>query len=208
MTELITSAAMRRITREISKRDKKIAKVIEAHPLCTIGRNEKPVTHFEALVESVISQQLAVKAADTIFVRVKKLAGGKIIPARIATISELDMRAAGVSGAKYKTIKGLADAVVTKRIQINKLHEIEDDEVIFDQLTGLWGIGPWTVDMFMMHQLGRLDIWPTGDLGVRRGWEKIYSLKEEITPAELDKKGSKFSPYRSVVAWYCWRAIS
>ena len=70
MTGLITSAAMRKITREISSRDKKIAKVIEAHPLCTLGRNEKPVTHFEALVESVISQQLAVKAADTIFARV------------------------------------------------------------------------------------------------------------------------------------------
>jgi DNA-3-methyladenine glycosylase II len=208
MTELITSAAMRRITLEISKRDKKIATVIEAHPLCTLGQNKKPVTHFEALVESVISQQLAVKAADTIFARVKTLAGGRIVPARIAAISEVDMRAAGVSGAKYKTIQGLADAAITKRIQINKLHDIEDDEVIFDQLTGLWGIGPWTVDMFMMHQLGRLDIWPTGDLGVRRGWEKIYSLKDEITPAELDTKGSKFSPYRSVVAWYCWRAIS
>lgn len=208
MTELITQAAMRKITREISSRDKKLAKVIEAQPLCTIGRNEKPVTHFEALVESVISQQLAVKAADTIFSRVKSLAGGRIIPARIAAISEMDMRAAGVSGAKFKTIQGLADAAITKNIQINKLHEIEDDEVIFNQLTGLWGIGPWTVDMFMMFQLGRLDIWPTGDLGVRRGWEKIYSLKDEITPAELDKKGSKFSPYRSVVAWYCWRALN
>ena len=208
MTGLITSAAMRNITREISNRDKKIAKVIEAHPLCTLGRNEKPVTHFEALVESVISQQLAVKAADTIFARVKTLASGRIIPTRIAAISEADMRAAGVSGAKYKTIQGLADAAVTKRIQINKLHEVDDDQLIFNQLTGLWGIGPWTVDMFMMFQLGRLDIWPTGDLGVRRGWEKIYSLKDEITPSELDKKGSKFSPYRSVVAWYCWRAIS
>jgi DNA-3-methyladenine glycosylase II len=62
--------------------------------------------------------------------------------------------------------------------------------------------------MFMMFQLGRLDIWPTGDLGVRRGWEKIYSLKNEITPKELEKKGEKFSPYRSVVAWYCWRALT
>jgi len=208
MTELITSAAMREITREISARDKRMAKIIESHPLCTIGRNPKPVTHFEALVESVISQQLAVKAAETIFLRVKALAGGKIAPSKIAAISESDMRAAGVSGAKFKSINGLADAAITKKIKVNKLHEIEDDEVIFDQLTSLWGIGPWTVDMFMMFQLGRLDIWPTGDLGVRRGWEKIYSLKDEITPAELEKKGSKFSPYRSVVAWYCWRALS
>ena len=185
-----------------------MAKVVESHPLCTVGRNAKPVTHFEALVDSVISQQLAVKAAETIFARVKTLAGGKVIPSRIAEISELDMRSAGVSGAKFKAIQGLADAALTKRIKINKLHEIEDDAVIFNQLTGLWGIGPWTVDMFMMFQLGRLDIWPTGDLGVRRGWEKIYSLKDEITPKELEKKGEKFSPYRSVVAWYCWRALT
>lgn len=199
---------MRKVVSEISAVDKKFAAVIESHPLCTIGRNPKPVTHFEALVESVISQQLAVKAAETIFGRVKRAAGGRIVPARIAEVSELDFREAGVSGAKYKTIQGLADAALSKRININKLHEIDSDEEIFNQLTGLWGIGPWTVDMFMMFQLGRLDIWPTGDLGVRRGWEKIYSLKEEISPKALDAKGEKFRPYRSVAAWYCWRALS
>jgi DNA-3-methyladenine glycosylase II len=181
--------------------------VIDAHPLCTIGRNPKPVSHFEALVESVISQQLAVKAADTIYGRVKTLAQGRVVPARIAAISEKDMRAAGVSGAKFKTIQGLADAALSKEIKINQLHKVDSDEEIFQQLTGLWGIGPWTVDMFMMFQLGRLDIWPTGDLGVRRGYEKIYRLSEEITPAALEKKGEKFRPYRSVVAWYCWRAL-
>jgi len=199
---------MKKIAKEISSRDARFARVIAAHPLCTVGRNPKPVTHFEALVESVISQQLAVKAADTIYGRVKDLAKGRVIPSRIADISETDMRAAGVSGAKFKTIQGLADAAITKKIKINSLHEIDDDQLIFDQLTNLWGIGPWTVDMFMMHQLGRLDIWPTGDLGVRRGWEKIYALKEEIEPKVLEKKGEKFRPYRSVVAWYCWRALS
>lgn len=205
---LITEASMKKVVKELADSDKRLAKVIAAHPLCTIGRNPKPVTHFEALVESVISQQLAVKAAETIFGRVKAAAGGRIVPARIALIEESDFRAAGVSGAKYKTIQGLADAAISKRININKLHEIDSDEEIFNQLTGLWGIGPWTVDMFMMFQLGRLDIWPTGDLGVRRGWEKIYSLKEEISPSELARKGEKFRPYRSVAAWYCWRALS
>ena len=131
-----------------------------------------------------------------------------MVPGRIAEISEAQMRAAGVSGAKFKTIQGLADAALMKKININKLHEIDDDQIIFDKLTSLWGIGPWTVDMFMMFQLGRLDIWPTGDLGVRRGWEKIHNLKEEIEPKALEKKGEKYRPYRSVVAWYCWRALS
>ena len=205
---MLSESQMKKIVKELSSRDKRLARVIDAHSLCTIGRNPKPVSHFEALVESVISQQLAVKAADTIYGRVKELAKGRVIPGRIAEITEIDMRAAGVSGAKFKTIQGLAEAAITKRIKINSLHEIDDDQEIFDQLTGLWGIGPWTVDMFMMHQLGRLDIWPTGDLGVRRGWEKMYSLKEEIEPKALDKKGDKFRPYRSVVAWYCWRALS
>ena len=78
----ITEREMKKVTAELATRDRKFAKVIEAHPLCTIGRNPKPVTHFESLVESVISQQLAVKAADTIFGRVKKAAGGRILPAR------------------------------------------------------------------------------------------------------------------------------
>jgi len=204
----ISAQQMKKIAQEISARDKRLARVIDAHPLCTIGRNPKPVTHFEALVESVISQQLAVKAADTIYGRVKDLTKGRMVPGRIVDISEADMRAAGVSGAKFKTIQGLADAALSKKIKINSLHEIDDDQLIFDQLTSLWGIGPWTVDMFMMFQLGRLDIWPTGDLGVRRGWEKIYALTDEIEPKALDKKGEKFRPYRSVVAWYCWRALS
>lgn len=198
---------MKKIVAEISARDKRFAKVIENSGLCTIGRNQKPVTHFESLIESIISQQLAVKAADTIYARVKKLAGNRITPARILDLSEQQLREAGVSGAKFKSMMGLANAAASKRIPINKLHEIESDEEIFDALTSLWGIGPWTVDMFMMFQLGRLDIWPTGDLGVRRGWEKIYKLNEEISPKALDLKGDKFKPYRSVIAWYCWRAL-
>lgn len=124
------------------------------------------------------------------------------------SIAEPDMRAAGVSGAKFRTIQGIASAALSKEIKINSLHLIDSDEEIFSQLTSLWGVGPWTVDMFMMFQLGRLDIWPTGDLGVRRGWEKIYALRDEISPRELEIKGEKFRPYRSVVAWYCWRALN
>jgi DNA-3-methyladenine glycosylase II len=204
---MTTENRMKKIVQDLSARDRQIARVIDLHPLCTIGRNPNPVTHFESLIESVISQQLAVKAADTIYGRVKDLVNGKVVPKRINQLTESDMRAAGVSGAKFRTIQGIANADITKEIDINKVHEIEDDQLIFKKLTALWGVGPWTVDMFMMHQLGRLDIWPTGDLGVRRGWERIYKLKEEIKPTELDKKGDKFRPYRSVVAWYCWRAL-
>ena len=204
---MIAESQMRRIVKELSERDRRFARIIKSQPLCTIGRNSNPITHFEALVESVISQQLAVKAADVIYGRVKTLAKGRVTPARIAAISESAMREAGVSGAKFKTIQGLAHASESKQINFKKLHEVQSDQEIYDQLISLWGIGPWTVDMFMMFQLGRLDVWPTGDLGVRRGWEKIYALKEEIEPKALEKKGEKFRPYRSVIAWYCWGAL-
>ncbi len=202
----VSAQKMRRAVQEISAHDAKLAKHIQSQPLCTIGRTPSPETHFESLVASVISQQLAIKAADTIHARLKTLAGGKITPQKIVQLQESDLRSAGVSGAKIKTIQGLGHAALTGEVAINDLHLLEDDEEIFRQLTSLWGIGPWTVDMFMMFQLGRLDIWPTGDLGVRRGWEKIHSLKEEIEPKKLEIIGEKFRPYRSVVAWYCWRA--
>lgn len=202
----ISRIRMQKIVSEISAVDKKFAKVIGESPLCTIGSSDSSDSNFESLVSSVISQQLAVKAADTIHARLSQLARGQITPIRIMKISDLELREIGVSGAKTKTIRGLAQASLSGSVPIENLHELPDDEV-FNGLTSLWGIGPWTVDMFMMFQLHRLDIWPTGDLGVRRGWESIHKLAEEIEPKELSAKGEKFRPYRSVVAWYCWRHL-
>jgi len=202
----ISAAKMKRIVAEISDADPKFLPVIESAPLCTIGRGETQVTHFESLVESVVSQQLAVRAAETIHGRLMELANGKITPKSISKLNEAQMRSAGLSGAKTKTIHGLSNAAFTQDLSFDDLHLLSD-EVVFQKLTSLWGIGPWTVDMFMMFQLGRLDIWPTGDLGVRRGWERIHKLKVDIEPKQLEARGKKFRPYRSVVAWYCWRAL-
>lgn len=201
-----SSAQMKRAVAQICEADSKFIPIVEASPLCEIGRAESERSHFESLVESVISQQLAVRAADTIHARLVALAGGKISPARIAKLELDELRSAGLSGAKAKTIQGLSNAALSREVDINKLHLL-DDELVSQQLNSLWGIGPWTVDMFMMFQLGRLDTWPTGDLGVRRGWEKIHRLKEQIEPKTLHKRGEKFRPHRSVVAWYCWRAV-
>lgn len=197
---------MKKIAEAIIEADPKFTSIIEQSPLCTIGRKNSDQSHFESLVSSVISQQLAGKAAETIHGRVHALVSGKITPARIVELKEVDLRAVGVSGAKAKTILGLGNAALHGEVKINDLHLIDDDQLIYKQLTSLWGIGPWTVDMFLMFQLGRLNVWPTGDLGVRRGWEKIHKLKEEIEPKKLEIRGEKFHPHRSVVAWYCWRA--
>ncbi len=193
------------IVGELSARDDRLANVIRRHPLCTLAQRAPETSHFAALVESVISQQLSVKAADTIFGRVRSLVDGEVTPERMVVITQAQMREAGVSGAKFKTIHGLAEAAISERVNVERLHELDDDAVISQQLTSLWGVGRWTVDMFMLGQLGRLDVWPTGDVGVRRGWEKIYGLTQPISAVALQSDGDKFSPYRSVVAWYCWR---
>ena len=205
MTSL--QSGMRAIVGDLSERDERLADVVRRHPLCTLGQGDSTTTHFESLVQSVISQQLSVKAADTIHGRFRALAGNEITPERVVTISDERMREAGLSRAKGKTVKGIAQATLEGHVDINRLHEIENDEVISQQLTSLWGVGSWTVDMFMMHQLGRLDVWPTGDVGVRRGWSKIFGLTESVDQQTLLLGGEKFRPYRSVVAWYCWQEL-
>ena len=198
---------MRRIVAEVGQIDRKFAPLIERRPLCTIGRSAPTESHFESLVSSIISQQLAVKAAETIHGRLVDLCKGTINAKKLIKLDEIALREIGVSGAKTRTLKGLAGAVVDNSIPIDSINEIHDDHEIYDKLTSLWGIGRWTVEMFMMFQLGRLDVWPTGDLAVRRGWDIIHKNKEETLAKTLDLKGEKLHPYRSVVAWYCYQAV-
>jgi DNA-3-methyladenine glycosylase II len=198
---------MRRIVAEVSQIDPKFASLIQRRPLCTLGRSEPAETHFESLVSSVISQQLATKAAATIHERLVKQCKGAVTPRKVVKLSDEQLREIGVSGAKSRTIKGIATAALDKSIPINEIDQIHDDQEIFDALTSIWGVGRWTVEMFMMFQLGRLDVWPTGDLAVRRGWDIIHKTKEETSAKALDVKGEKLRPYRSVYAWYCYQAV-
>ncbi|MBU3734167.1 MAG: DNA-3-methyladenine glycosylase 2 family protein [Candidatus Planktophila sp.] len=198
---------MRRIVTEVASIDPKFAQLIQRRPLCTLGRSAPTETHFESLVSSVISQQLAVKAAETIHQRLVVTCKGSITPRKITKLTDEQMREIGISGAKTRTIKGIATAALDKSIPINEIDQIHEDQEIFDALTSIWGVGRWTVEMFMMFQLGRLDVWPTGDLAVRRGWDLIHKSKEETSAKALDLKGEKLRPYRSVFAWYCYQAV-
>lgn len=197
---------MRAITQVIAQKDKKFAPVIAASDLCPIGAKKSSRTHYQVLVHSILSQQLATKAADTIRTRVTDLAGGKISPESMGALTSAALRGAGASGAKARAILELTDATLAGEIHFKKFGSMSNQEIT-DELTKQWGIGRWTVEMFLMSHLGRLDVWPVGDLGVRRGWELIHKLTEEIDPKELDPLGKKFEGYQSVVAWYCWRAI-
>lgn len=197
---------MKKHARAIVKADPAFAPIVKSSELCTINRKRPKRGHYETLVESIVSQQLAVKAADTIFARVRDLAGGSITPEAIHLLSAPDLRTAGVSGAKARAIGELTEATLSEAINFRKISKLSNDE-ISAELTALWGIGRWTVEMFLIFHLGRLDLWPVGDLAVRRGWEKIHQLDYEIAPKFLDLEGEKFAGRQSVVAWYCWRAI-
>jgi DNA-3-methyladenine glycosylase II len=148
-----------------------------------------------------------VKAAATITERVIQAAGGRMDPAGIAKLTPSRLRSAGCSAAKARAISELAQVVADGDLPIRSLNK-KSDEAIMELLLPLYGVGRWTVEMFLIFQLGRSDVWPTGDLGVRRGWEKLYKMKREVEIDELEKLGAKFAPHRSHLAWYCWRAHS
>ena len=202
---LTSSEEMQKHARAIVKIDPAFAPIIKQSPLCTINRKRPGQGHYETLVTSIISQQLAVKAADTIAERVRLLAGGLLTPESIDGLSTVELRSAGVSGAKARAISELTAATLSGEINFKKFSKLPNEE-ISAELTALWGIGRWTVEMFLMFHLGRLDLWPVGDLAMRRGWEKIHALDYQIEPKKLDLFGEKFAGRQSIVAWYCWRA--
>ena len=203
----ITLAQSRKIAAKIAKKNPRFKPIIKQSGPCPLGLNsKKPLeSNFSTLASSILSQQLSTKAAATIIGRVKNLSGGRISPSGISRISRGDLRQAGCSTAKARALEELAQAALSSKVSMSSLHRLEDEE-IREQLLPLFGIGVWTVEMFLMFQLGRQDVWPVGDLGVRRGWEKVHRMRGEIKPTELLKLGEIYSPYRSHLAWYCWRA--
>jgi DNA-3-methyladenine glycosylase II len=185
-------------------KDKYIAPQIKKWGHCTIKKSPK-ARYFVDLLEAIANQQLSGKAAATIFGRVKALCKGKIAPEVILKLSEAKLRSAGLSFAKIKYAKDLATRVINKELRINNLDKLGDEEVI-EELVKVKGIGRWTAEMFLMFSLGRPDVFPVDDLGIKKGFEKVTGKK-------FDKeKSAKFalknwSPYRSVASWYLWRSL-
>lgn len=196
---------MRAIVRKIARIDPAFNPIIKSSPLCTIGLKKYSRSHFETLINSILSQQLAIKAADTIIKRVNNLVDGKPKPENIIELSAVKLREVGVSGAKARSMHELAQTIIAGDIKFHKFPKLSNQE-ISAELTKIWGIGRWTSEMFLMFHLGRLDVWPVGDLGMRRGWEKLHRMRSEVDPKKLDLIGEKFDGFQSVVAWYCWRA--
>jgi DNA-3-methyladenine glycosylase II len=163
-------------------------------------------THFAALVRSVLYQQLAGAAAAAIHGRLIAALGGEVTPERLLALPDGTLRSVGLSANKAASLQDLATKVLDGTVVLDppKLRAESDDEVVA-RLSTVRGIGKWTAEMFLMFQLRRLDVWPTGDLGVRKGFGLAWGIPTP-TAKELEPLGDAYRPYRSVVAWYCWRA--
>jgi DNA-3-methyladenine glycosylase II len=161
---------------------------------------------FAALVRSIMYQQLAGAAATAIHGRFLKLFARGLSPAAVLKLPEGAMRGAGLSGAKAAAVTDLAQKIVDGTVPLEDVEALSDED-LEARLMQVRGIGPWTAEMFMMFQLQRLDIWPVADYGVRKGWAMAHRKKVLLTPKALEAEGEKFRPYRTVAAWYCWRAV-
>ena len=161
---------------------------------------------FEALVQAIVYQQLAGAAARAIHGRLIAALPGGVEPEALLALTDETLRAVGLSGAKVRSLRDLATKVLEGTVVIapRRLARLSDEQII-ERLVTVRGIGRWSAQMFLMFQLRRLDVWPTGDLGVRRGFGLAWSVPTP-TARELEPLGDPFRPYRSVVAWYCWRA--
>ena len=173
---------------------------------CTLEVDGKR-TPFQALVHAVAHQQLHAKAAGTILGRYRQLFGGRYPgPRALANVSDEQLRGVGFSRAKTAAIRDLAEKTISGVVPGAKAIAAMPDEEIIERLVQVRGVGKWTVEMLLIFTLGRPDVWPVDDFGVRAGWKFIHGLAEMPTPKELQSCGEKFRPQRSIAAWYLWRA--
>lgn len=191
---------------ELAAIDPHFARLVDEHGPARFSRRPAVDERYETLARSIAYQQLAGRAAATIWGRVRVQVDGPFEPAAVLALGEPPLRAAGLSGAKTAALLDLSGHVLDGRLDLTALGRF-DDAVVVEQLVRVRGIGPWTAEMFLMTALRRLDVWPVTDLGVRQGYGRIHGLVEPPTPAELLEAGESLRPYRSIAAWYCWRAM-
>ena len=165
------------------------------------------MSHFATLVQAIVYQQLAGAAASAIHRRLVTALDGNVEPGLLIGLSDEILRTVGLSAAKVASLRDLATKVLDGTINLSPRYlSRQDDEQIITALSTVRGVGRWTSQMFLMFQLRRVDIWPTGDFGVRRGYGLAWAVPMP-TARELEPLGDPHRPYRSVVAWYCWRAV-
>ena len=207
MTSSDFADTLRAAEKHLSRRDPLLRQFIKGHGEC---RLQKHTRYFETLVNSIVSQQLSTKAADTIFKRFVALyAPAKFPkPAQIVATPDETLRSVGLSGQKLSYIKDLAAKVDDGSIHLKRITQMSDDEIIAE-LTQVKGIGVWTVQMFLIFSLGRLNVLPVGDLGIKMAMQRVYGLVALPKPAAIETiaEQNKWQPYCSVASWYLWRSL-
>lgn len=204
----LTRARLTRAQQELSARDPRLGAVIDRVGPCTLLPRREG-THFGHLARNIIYQQLSGGAASTIHGRFTTLVGGDPHapdPHTVLAIADDALRACGLSAGKLRALRDLAQHVVDGRLPLHALDTMSDDEVIA-ALVPVRGIGPWTAQMFLMFRLGRPDVLPVLDLGVRKGAQRIYRTRALPDADRLTKLARNWRPWASVASWYCWRVL-
>lgn len=207
MTPVASPDTLAEAARHLSANDPVLAPIIEQAGLPDIVPHKN---YYQELVESIISQQLSVKAARTINQRFQALFEGDEFPApdQILTKTIEELRAIGLSRQKASYIQDLAVKVIEGDVRFNHLDALTNDEVVAE-LTQIKGVGIWTVHMFLLFCMGRLDVLPTGDLGIKNGMHALYGFDEKPTPEVMEAIAEQYHwhPYESVASWYVWHSL-
>lgn len=193
-------------TVKLTGRDPALDALIDRHGIPPRRPTVRASDRFAALTEAIVYQQLAGKAAASIHGRLVAALDGTVTPESVLAAEPSVLAGCGLSAAKAGSIRELAERASVGDIAFERIGRLSDDEIV-EHLTRVRGIGPWTAHMFLLITLGRPDVWPTGDFGVRAGFARAWALPAVPTPKQLAVLGEPFRPYRSLVAWYCWREL-
>ncbi len=189
--------------KHLSERDETMASIISQVGNCGITRRKN---YYKALVHSIMTQQISVKASQSIAKKFYQLIDQKLEPGNVLKFPIEELRTAGLSVQKATYISDLSEKFALNENIYNHLGQYSDDEVIM-KLTKVKGIGIWTAQMFLIFSLGRLDVLPLDDVGFQNAFQKYYKMKKRPSPKYLERMSKKWSPYRSVAVWYLWEAF-
>jgi DNA-3-methyladenine glycosylase II len=205
----VSATPTRRVTHRraaliLAERDPVLARLVQEAGLPRFPAPSE--SNFATLVRSVVYQQLAGAAARAIHGRLIAALGEEVTPERLLATAPETLRAVGLSARKVESLRDLSDKVLDGSVVLDArpLARVGDEEIVA-QLSTVRGIGKWSAEIFLMFQLRRMDVWPTGDLAIRKGYGLAWGIPAP-TPKVLDALGEPYRPYRTVLAWYCWRA--
>lgn len=187
------------------RRDPVLAALIRKHGACGLAAAQR-ADHFSALVRAITGQQLSTKAASTIYARLVALMPAGVTPGALASLTDEQMRAVGMSRQKIAYFRDLASKALSGALPLDSLDEMSDDDVIA-ALTQVKGIGRWSAEMFLMFRLHRPDVLPVDDLGIVNAVKNVYRLRKRPTADRIRTIGEPWRPYRSVACWYLWRSL-